>query len=55
MTTNDDAIVDAPTWRRMTRREVLGLAPLSLLAAVVVPETREAILRGGLAATDRGR
>ena len=31
----------------------LGLAPLSLLAGVIVPETREAILRGGLAATDR--
>ena len=53
MTTNERGIVDRRTWRRMTRREVLALAPVSLLAAVAMPGTREPILRGGLAATDR--
>ena len=46
-------MVHARTWRRMTRREILGLAPLSLLAAMAVPDAREPILRAGLAATDR--
>jgi DMSO/TMAO reductase YedYZ molybdopterin-dependent catalytic subunit len=53
MAISDTPIVDAPTWRRMRRREVLKLAPLSLLAALLAPDTRQAILRGGLAASGR--
>ena len=37
MTTNERGIVDARTGRRMTRREVLALAPVSLLAAMAIP------------------
>ena len=52
-TETERGVVDERTWRRLTRREVLALAPLSLLAGVAVPETRESLLRRGLDAADR--
>src|SRR5262245_19108001 len=40
-------------FRRMSRRELLALAPLAPLAALAVPDLRGAIVRAGLSLSDR--
>src|SRR5690349_19391083 len=40
-------------FRRMSRRELLALAPLAPLAALAVPGVRDSVVRAGLALTDR--
>ena len=40
-------------WRRVSRRELLALAPLAALAAFAAPTIRETAIRRGLALTDR--
>jgi len=41
------------TFRRMTRRELLALAPLASLAALAAPNVRGSIVRAGLSLSDR--
>lgn len=40
-------------FRRMSRRELLALAPLASFAALAVPDVRGSVIRAGLALSDR--
>jgi DMSO/TMAO reductase YedYZ molybdopterin-dependent catalytic subunit len=40
-------------YRRMSRRELLTLAPLAPLAALALPDVRDSAIRAGLALSDR--
>lgn len=40
-------------FRRMSRRELLALAPLAPLAALAVPDVRSSVVRAGLTLSDR--
>src|SRR5262245_29545718 len=40
-------------FRRMSRRELLALAPLAPLAALGIPDVRGSVVRAGLALSDR--
>ena len=44
---------DEREFRRMTRRQLLALAPLAALGALAVPSWRERLLKSGLAFSDR--
>jgi DMSO/TMAO reductase YedYZ molybdopterin-dependent catalytic subunit len=43
---------DADAFRRMTRRQLLALAPLAVIGGIAVPSWRERLLGGGLAFSD---
>jgi DMSO/TMAO reductase YedYZ molybdopterin-dependent catalytic subunit len=46
-------VVTQRQWRRMTRRELLALAPLGVMAGFVVPEYADPAVRKGLSLADR--
>jgi DMSO/TMAO reductase YedYZ molybdopterin-dependent catalytic subunit len=46
-------VVSHRQWRRMTRRELLALAPLGVMAGFVIPEYAGPGIRKGLALADR--
>jgi hypothetical protein len=45
--------ITARAFRRMSRRELLVLAPLAPLAALALPAARSSVIRAGLALGDR--
>ena len=45
--------ISGRAFRRMSRRELLALAPLAPLAALAAPDLRGSLLRAGLALSDR--
>lgn len=53
MAITDSTVVDERHWRQITRREMLTLAPLAVMAGFAVPEYAEQAVRRGLALADR--
>ena len=53
MSTPSPDRIAARGFRRMSRRELLALAPLAPLAALALPDARSSIVRAGLALSDR--
>src|SRR6185369_4955344 len=52
-TANAPRITTPDEYRRMTRRQLLALAPALSLGLLAVPAIRERVLSGGLALADR--
>lgn len=53
MSKTPDRPVSERTWRRLNRRELLALAPLSACAALINADSRALAIRAGLALSDR--
>ena len=53
MSTTSPDRLSAQAFRRMSRRQLLALAPLAPLAALALPDLRSTVVRAGLALSDR--